>query len=183
MTERICGSGEVTWTDARTARLKELAEAGLSFRDIAADLNVSRNSALGKAHRLGIKTINAPPTKDHRDQPKAQSNAGAIIHVIKAKAARKSAIYDSPRTETMRLPSEPQRDLVPFLSLTANSCRWPICDDADNTLGFCGADRRDDITHYCARHHRIAYRPFVPLGERMADKPQIRRIVIAGQFV
>jgi GcrA cell cycle regulator len=183
MSERICGSGIATWTEARDTRLRYLAEAGLSFRQIAADIGVSRNSAIGRAHRLGIKTINPPPTKDHRDQPKTQCNGGAIIFSIKAKVARESKAYDAPRTEAMCLPPEPQRDPVPFLDLHPNSCRWPICDDADNTLGFCGADRRDETTHYCARHHRMAYRPIIPLGERVASRPQIKRTVISGQFV
>ena len=182
MTERICGSGEVAWTDARVARMKELAEAGLSFREIAADLQMTKGSVCGTAHRIGVKTKNPGPVKDHRSepQPKAQRNGGAIMLSIKARAVQAKNL---PTAEATRLPPEPHRDPAPLLSLKANSCRWPICDDADNTIGFCGTDRRDESVPYCAHHCRMAYRPFVPFSERLLDRLQIKRTVIAGQFV
>src|SRR3954465_6580408 len=46
----------LTWTEERIERLKELWTEGLSASQIAAELggDVSRNSVLGKANRLGL---------------------------------------------------------------------------------------------------------------------------------
>ena len=42
------------WTDALQARLAELWAQGLTASRIAAELRVTRNAVIGKAHRLGL---------------------------------------------------------------------------------------------------------------------------------
>ena len=42
------------WTDTLQARLRELWEQGLTASQIAAELSVTRNAVIGKAHRLGL---------------------------------------------------------------------------------------------------------------------------------
>ena len=45
----------LTWPHNRVEQLKKLWEAGLSARQIAAELgNISRNAVIGKVHRLGL---------------------------------------------------------------------------------------------------------------------------------
>lgn len=43
-----------TWTDERIALLRQHFEAGLSCREIAADIGVSRNAVIGKLSRLNL---------------------------------------------------------------------------------------------------------------------------------
>src|SRR3954470_1262885 len=43
-----------TWTTERVELLKQHFEAGLSCRDIAAQIGVSRNAVIGKLTRLGL---------------------------------------------------------------------------------------------------------------------------------
>lgn len=43
-----------TWTDERIELLKRHFEAGLSCREIAADIGVSRNAVIGKLSRLNL---------------------------------------------------------------------------------------------------------------------------------
>src|SRR3954466_8081501 len=43
-----------TWTDERIELLKQHFEAGLSCREIAAQIGVSRNAVIGKLTRLGL---------------------------------------------------------------------------------------------------------------------------------
>src|SRR3954447_9024344 len=43
-----------TWTDERLELLKRHFEAGLSCREIAADIGVSRNAVIGKLSRLNL---------------------------------------------------------------------------------------------------------------------------------
>ena len=42
------------WTDNLQAQLRELWEQGLTAFQIAAELSVTRNAVIGKAHRLGL---------------------------------------------------------------------------------------------------------------------------------
>src|SRR5688572_10805859 len=42
------------WTDTLQARLRELWEQGLTASQIAAELSITRNAVIGKAHRLGL---------------------------------------------------------------------------------------------------------------------------------
>ena len=46
-------SGSI-WTDTLQARLRELWEQGLTASQIAAELCITRNAVIGKAHRLGL---------------------------------------------------------------------------------------------------------------------------------
>ena len=64
-----------TWTDERVELLKNHFEAGLSCRQIAVDIGVSRNAVIGKLSRLGLtrgKTVAEPrakkPAKDRTGQ-------------------------------------------------------------------------------------------------------------------
>jgi GcrA cell cycle regulator len=45
---------EPTWTDERLERLKNRFEAGLTCREIADDIGVSRNAVIGKLSRLDL---------------------------------------------------------------------------------------------------------------------------------
>lgn len=47
---------DTAWTDERVEKLKVLHANGYSFSEIAAELGggISRNGAIGKAHRLGL---------------------------------------------------------------------------------------------------------------------------------
>lgn len=51
---------EPTWTPERVDQLKIYFEAGLSCRDIAVNIGVSRNAVIGKAHRLGLEARPSP---------------------------------------------------------------------------------------------------------------------------
>lgn len=45
---------ETLWTEERTNRLETLYRRGWSFSLMAAELNVSRNAAVGKIHRMNL---------------------------------------------------------------------------------------------------------------------------------
>src|SRR5579875_3792783 len=47
-------ANEQTWTDERIALLRSHFDAGLSCRQIAADIGVSRNAVIGKLSRLNL---------------------------------------------------------------------------------------------------------------------------------
>ena len=49
-----CPPSQPTWTTERIELLKNRFEAGLSCREIAADIGVSRNAVIGKLSRLNL---------------------------------------------------------------------------------------------------------------------------------
>lgn len=63
------------WTDERIEVLKSMLEQGKSARDIAEKLGVSRNAVIGKSHRLGLQSRNAP-VKQKPAVPKKDIPAG-----------------------------------------------------------------------------------------------------------
>src|SRR5439155_9704449 len=67
-----------TWTDERIERLKQHFEAGLSCREIAADIGVSRNAVIGKLSRLNLmrgRTIDDRQVQDRVPAPSRTSRA------------------------------------------------------------------------------------------------------------
>ena len=59
-----------TWTTERVELLKNHFEAGLSCREIAANIGVSRNAVIGKLSRLGLTRgeFNAEPRPPRKER-------------------------------------------------------------------------------------------------------------------
>ena len=74
---------EPTWTAERLALLKSAFEAGLSCREIAADIGVSRNAVIGKLSRLNLtrgRSVDERRLQDRTWRPaRAESGAPAAI--------------------------------------------------------------------------------------------------------
>lgn len=163
------------WTDEQTAELKRRWANNESARQIALCFNVSRNSVLGKIHRLGLST--PVVRKPIIQYVKAQRNGGAAKEALKAIRARERkiarlanqspltnvvlararAMGELPSCDAIELPQESiARPPVALLDLERHHCRWPI--EHDGVVMFCGADKHTGA--YCARHAALAYRPF-----------------------
>ena len=125
------------WTDENIQKLKKMLANGKSAREIAEELGgISRNSVIGKAHRLGIsaqnekkKTKTASPSKEVKK--KAESNVKPIKQVIHISQA-------TPRS-------------------SENSCQWPIGDPGTSEFKFCYEPAKQGRP-YCNEHCNIAYR-------------------------
>lgn len=181
----IPGSGETFWTEERIAELRRLASEKMFARDIAAEIGTTKNSVLGKLHRLGLSKAKALPTRkpkiSRRDRPKR--NGGAAVAALKARKeqerkiantatstwgrkaviARAIAVGDLEPCEATDLPSEPARPTVSLHNLQSYHCRWPIGNPGAPDFGFCGETIRDESVPYCTHHCRIAY---VPINKR-----------------
>ena len=70
-----------TWTTERVERLKSHFEAGLSCREIAADIGVSRNAVIGKLSRLGLTrgVFQAEPRPDKRRARRSEVDSPAAV--------------------------------------------------------------------------------------------------------
>ena len=132
----------VSWTEERTARLKELWDSGMSASQCAAELGgVTRNAVISKIHRKGF-----------------QSRAsGADLRAPIKRGPRKSAPPPAPfplaRSKFGRCTGATgAADAV--LQLGVGMCHWPEGDPLDPDFYFCGEATQHT---YCPQHRAIAY--------------------------
>lgn len=144
-------ANNATWTAERIELLKSSFEAGLSCREIARDIGVSRNAVIGKISRLGL------------SRPKRAGASGRERHG--GPKNRRPRIAGQ-RYILMALRAEPlPADDVPIHNghccslheLSGETCRWPIGFPGDADFRFCGNHPVKGLP-YCAGHARIAYR-------------------------
>ncbi len=164
----------MAWTDEMIAELKKLWQEGVTTGEIGKRLNVSKNSIVGKVHRLGL---SGRPSPIKRKDPDATKTTAP-------KAEKKPASPKSPKPKVEKTPEpkpvkakveivkEPEVEFIPIppvektpskagqnVSLTDldnHTCRWPIGDPKDENFHFCGNKVRIGQT-YCDEHAAIAY--------------------------
>ena len=146
---------EPTWTAERVELLKSCFAAGLSCREIAADIGVTRNAVIGKLSRLNLTR---------------EESGGA-----RRRARRDAAKGDRPRTaarlrhqtiQALHAEPQPAADEEPIhnghccslLELSEERCRWPIGTPRAEDFCFCGNTPVEGLP-YCPGHTRLAYRP------------------------
>ena len=143
-----------TWTDERLELLKSGFAAGLSCREIAATIGVSRNAVIGKISRLNLKrdkdrmvVHTNRPERTGEARPRGVPKLRQML--LKAyPAAAKAAVADEPihNGHTCSL-----------FDLGKDTCRWPISTPGADDFCFCGNPPVDGLP-YCAGHSRLAYR-------------------------
>ena len=139
----------MSWTEERVAKLKELWGKGKTASQIAEIIGgISRNSVIGKAHRLNlsakIKTRTA--TSNQNFENSLQGNN-------KTKRGRKSK-FKSLIIEKDFEPENPKQ----LEELDENSCKWPIGHPDEKSFYFCGRSSLKDFS-YCKLHILYAYQP------------------------
>ena len=144
-----------TWTEERIELLKQHFEAGLSCREIAADIGVSRNAVIGKLSRLNL--TRGRTVDDRRVQDSGLAPARLRKAVPRLQYEMLATIYgetDAP------LPAGAidEANHCSLLELSENRCRWPISTPGADDFCFCG-NAAPDGQPYCAGHSRLAYRP------------------------
>lgn len=143
-------ANEPTWTAERIALLKSRFEAGLSCREIADDIGVSRNAVIGKLSRLNL----------------MREKSGDARRPARNDAAKGHRPRTAPRLLTLYAEPPPAADDEPIhnghccslLELSEERCRWPISTPGAEDFCFCGNTPVEGLP-YCAGHTRLAYRP------------------------
>ena len=144
-----------TWTVERLELLKIHFDAGLSCREIAVEIGVSRNAVIGKLSRLNL-------TREDSGDARRPARKGA------AKGRRRGSV---PRLQYQMLQALyaepwPEADDEPIhnghccslLELSEQRCRWPISTPGAEDFCFCGNTPVKGLP-YCPGHARLAYRP------------------------
>ena len=140
---------EPTWTPERVELLKSYFEAGLSCRDIAVNIGVSRNAVIGKLSRLNL--THATP-----DERRARRKKSTVPTAHKTTAKQQlqllQAVYEQP-DGAMPIVSANSCSL---LELSEQRCRWPISTPGADDFCFCGNTPLGGMP-YCSGHSRLAY--------------------------
>jgi GcrA cell cycle regulator len=163
----------MTWTEERVELLKKLWADGLSASRIAAELGgVSRNSVIGKVHRLGLsgRAKSASASVPRQRKPRTHQH---MMRLARPGVRGNTALAPMQAIET-DLEPEPAvvENIIPMgqrcsiLQLTESTCRWPIGDPSSADFFFCGGKSIEGLP-YCGYHSRIAYQP---VSERRRDK-------------
>lgn len=162
------------WTDEIVSRLRQLWDEGLSTAEIGRRLNISKNSVVGKAHRLDLPARPSPIRRDPSGAAPARpaparvtgptlpslaepaEPAPAAMPVAEAappvrQAAPARAVPARPTLVSSR-PAQPQ----PRAAARAPSCCWPIGEPGTPSFRFCG-DPALVGKPYCQPHAEIAY--------------------------
>lgn len=162
--------GKFRWTEEAVDRLAALWADGRSASEIARifGAGVTRNSVIGKVHRLGL-------SGNHRIMDaRAASEAKRQVRLKRLRAARREAKKKEQRETKARMPrrkrvqdkvkllrrewaDEPQGG-TSFLDLRPNQCHWPLDERDEVTWKFCGEKVERDGARYCAHHACRAYR-------------------------
>ena len=136
----------MTWDETSIAQITRLWELGLSATEIGQEMGATKNSIIGKAHRLGLPSrpspiaLSAAPSKR---RAKAERRAklvppASILNIVFAPAPVVSAPPVVLRTEV--------RPLAPCCWPLNDARPWRFCDAP------CGLGRS-----YCAEHFRVAH--------------------------
>jgi GcrA cell cycle regulator len=147
-------ANEPTWTPERVELLKSRFEAGLSCREIAGDIGVSRNAVIGKLSRLNLTS----ETSGAARRPPRKNAA-------KADRPRTAARLRHQMLLTLQAEPQPAADEEPIhnghccslLELSEQRCRWPIGTPHAEDFCFCGNTPIEGLP-YCPGHTRLAYR-------------------------
>jgi GcrA cell cycle regulator len=156
------------WTEDRIELLKKLWAEGLSCSQIAAELRgVSRNSIIGKVHRLGLsgraKTGSIPRQRKPRSTGPMMRIARPIVRVNTTVAA--FLAVEPPAAPAKYSPPMSQRCSI--LQVGEGKCRWPVGDPSAPDFFFCGGKTAEGLV-YCKHHGAVAY---VPAKDRPSRRP------------
>jgi GcrA cell cycle regulator len=148
-------ANEPTWTDERVELLKSRFAAGLSCRQIANDIGVSRNAVIGKLSRLNLTREKSGKARRTARKDDAKGNRPRSVPRVQYQMLRKLYAEAQPATDDEIIHSEARCSL---LELSAEKCRWPINTPGADDFCFCGNTPVEGLP-YCAGHTRLAYRP------------------------
>lgn len=131
---------ESTWTDKRTAELQKCFHLGMSCSEIGHCIGVTRNSVIGKLHRLGL----SRPQQIVQKKAKLPREYKSTIRFRKPRPILDrvhAAVAPDPKNKT-------------FFELQDGECKWPLTNDSPYL--FCAHDVLPDLP-YCAHHAQRAY--------------------------
>lgn len=148
MTEIIKTKQTTPWTDERIALLRKLVGEGLSSALIGRELGCSRNSIIGKAHRLGL-SLTRPETPEQLGAPGPHHERAARIVQRKAQIQRSDDLVCAVHVVGNNAAHVAGNKTI--YQLGYGDCRFPLGDAKTPAELFCGAHALPGKS-YCEEH-------------------------------
>ena len=151
------------WDDNNVSKLRELWDQGLPTAQIGKLLGFTKNTVVGKAHRIGLERRPSPirRTAVKPDRKKARS---PIIPKLNFEV-KKDEVKENPVHQQTFQPLV--KNL--FTKSVKRGCEWPEGHPDESDFKFCGKERFEDKP-YCIDHCAVAY--VIPEKEE-SEKQQI----------
>lgn len=169
-------NGVHTWTEANIDTLKRMWADGFSASQIGKAIGVSRNSAIGRIHRMGLSARLTTPkctpySKMTRPPRKSGMSRGAQDRRnAKRRAERAAAAAMRPQKWTpcqVGLP-EPVPLNLTTLELTDRTCKYPVGEAVRREQRYCGCAIRsgERWLPFCGFHYAKSTNPVRPSRAR-----------------
>ncbi|MGM4906287.1 GcrA family cell cycle regulator [Tardiphaga sp. 866_E4_N2_3] len=150
--------GAPKWTPEQDSDLRRLIDLGRSFSAAAEQINAdyattfSRNAAIGRAHRLGIKTERrGMPGAGRKPTGRKPRPAKPVFPKQIVIRAPEPVIEPAPFIGSLNLPFG---DLRPFSTDRVNQCRF--IEGASPDFLCCGTETLPGAS-WCGHHHEITH--------------------------
>lgn len=145
------------WTDEAVEELRKMWDRGMTTGQIAKALNVTKNSIIGKVHRLCLTARPSPIKKTSETSEKKVSTPEKTIKASQPKPKMTSESQENGCCESQKSTSSfVEETNIPLIKLDNHTCRWPLGDPRDDDFCFCGKRVKTGQT-YCEEHAAIAY--------------------------
>lgn len=146
------------WTDEQVEQLRQMWVEGLSANEIAKKLGVSKNSIVGKVHRLCLQARPSPiKRKDSVPEQQALPEAASENIPPSEEVEEEKIEVSAPQSVSLKsVKKNSGKNTVRLVELDSHTCRWPIGDPRDEDFCFCGKKVRTGQT-YCDEHSAVAY--------------------------
>ena len=154
------------WTAEQDELLRKLWAEGLSGRLIGFQMGVTKNSVIGRVHRLKLAartpgwpvgtTVPSAVRLDYlarRERP--QGTGGGIGANISRGVGKAFARLSPPKVAAPKPVAEPTCRPVKLMNLKPRSCRWPVKEETGAKQLFCGATHEIGVP-YCAFHAKLS---------------------------
>ncbi len=153
------------WTDEAVEELKKMWDKGMTTGQIAKALNVTKNSIIGKVHRLCLTARPSPIKKSATSKNisktiKSDVNSSQETNEKSSKKLSKNVsdipLKDEEKSTLAKDISSIEETNIPLIKLDNHTCRWPLGDPRDDDFCFCGKRVKTGQT-YCEEHAAVAY--------------------------
>lgn len=140
----------MAWTDEMVEGLRQMWDEGLTANEIAKRLGVSKNSIVGKVHRLCLKARPSPIKRKDVVEETVVDNVQEVV-------PETEVVVEKTIEVTVKKNKKSEKNgNIKLVELDSHTCRWPLGDPRDDDFCFCGKKIRLGQT-YCDEHSTLAY--------------------------
>ncbi len=145
------------WTDEAVEELKKMWDKGMTTGQIAKALNVTKNSIIGKVHRLCLTARPSPIKKSNNSTTEKKISKPQKVEKATKQNCKTVKEPTTPTVSETKAPTPTVEETnIPLVKLDNHTCRWPMGDPKDEDFCFCGKRIRTGQT-YCEEHAAVAY--------------------------